>query len=130
MACYDLSISQNKGDYMNYASKLGTHATTIDGRKVPMILKMNKPSFMWSSVLDTAAIGDTFTVDDGQWVYTLKEKAVFCTTVVFSDTGFRMVDGQNVYIATAYEGYLLVCEQHDASMILPVGGSHFRVRKV
>lgn len=115
---------------MNYASKVGSHTRTIDGRRIPMILKMTKPSFMWSSILDTAAIGDTFTIDDGNWIYTLKEKNVFCTTVVFGDTGFRQVDGQNVYIVTAYEGYLLVCEQHDASMILPVGGSNFRVRKV
>lgn len=115
---------------MNYASKLGTHATTIDGRKVPMILKMIKPDFIRSSVLDTAKIGDTFKIDNSQWVYTLKERAMFCSTVVFGDAGFRMVDGQNVYIATAYEGYLLVCEEHDASMIFPVGGSNFRARKV
>lgn len=113
---------------MNYANKVGTHAITSQGVKVPMILKKYEPAFKYSSILDTAKVGDKFTIDDGSWVYTLKERGMFCHTIVTNETGFRTVDGQLVYIATAYEGWLLVDETNQASVIIPVGGHSYLKR--
>lgn len=103
---------------------------TSENVLTPVILTIpkNNPSF-WVKELETAKIGDRFTIGDSKVIYTFKGKNVFHHTIVTSETGFREINGKLVYIATAYYGYYLESEE-SYKMIVPVSFDREIIKKV